>query len=130
MVLTNEVMLRWPTVPTLLSPADSVSQLTEEVEVTWTSVPGAAAYDLQISPNGDWANNLAIDAKNVLGTRYAPAKTLEAGAYYWRVRARSSTSATDAIVGNWSNPRAFYRQWPRVPVEPRPACNTIAPTAA
>ena len=91
--------MAWASTPTLISPPDALSPPVADVVLAWDPVPGAATYHLQVSPNGDWANNLAFDATNVRSTRYSPPQTLDNGAYFWRVQ------ATDAAGNNgaWSD---------------------------
>jgi hypothetical protein len=102
----------WPDAPQLESPADGAMGVTEVV-FSWDPVPGAATYQIQVSPNGDWQNNTIVDA-TVDSTRYSPYPTLLNQSYYWRVRARAAGSANN--LGQWSTPFVFTRSWPARPV--------------
>lgn len=113
----------WPTAPTLVHPADGAS--TTDVYFDWDPVPGAKTYQLQVSPNGDWANNKTIDV-TVKSTRYAPPTTTNNGNYFWRVRAMDAASTQN--YGPWSEVRVFEREWPGRPTLLAPADgDTIVP---
>jgi hypothetical protein len=114
---TFSFTIQWPSVPALLYPAAN-QQLTD-LYFSWTAVPGAATYDLQVSPNGDWANNLTVNQTAVMGTRYAPPRALNNGSYFWRVRARDA--ATTPNNGAWSEERQFQRAWSPRPVLQSPS---------
>jgi len=102
----------WPDAPQLESPANNALGVTEVV-FSWDPVPGAATYQIQVSPNRDWQNNKIIDA-TVDSTRYAPYPTLDNQSYYWRVRARAAGTANN--FGPWSAEFVFDRSWPTRPV--------------
>ena len=74
--------------PTLLSPADSTT--VRDIQLKWAPLTGAARYEVQVSANGDWTNNLLYDIVTD-STSWAPAKTLNNGSYYWRVRGIDNT---------------------------------------
>jgi hypothetical protein len=105
--------VRWPDVPTGLAPA---SGQVKDVVLSWNPVQGAAVYQVQISPNGDWANNVSIDV-TVRGTRYAPHidsvssnVLLNNRTYFWRVRAVDAPSGA-MNFGDWSTTATFDRIW-------------------
>ena len=108
--------ITWPAVPQLESPADGATGVVDTV-FSWDPVPGAAWYEIQVSPNGDWQNN-TIDQPNVNGTRFAPDQTLNNSSYYWRVRARAAGNATN--YGQWSDPFVFSRSWSSRPLTQNP----------
>ena len=109
--------ISWPATPQLESPANNALGVTDTV-FSWDPVLGAATYEIQVSPNGDWQNNVVIDATPVYGTRYAPDQTLPNGSYYWRVRARAAGNATN--YGQWSVPFVFNRSWTTRPLTVSP----------
>nr|WP_300144603.1 Ig-like domain-containing protein [Propionicimonas sp.] len=108
---TSSFTSSWAGAPTLRSPAADATGVTD-VFFDWDPVLGAKAYQLQVSPNGDWANNITIDI-TVKSTRYAPPEPLNNGNYYWRVRAMDA--ASPANYGPWSAARIFERDWPEKP---------------
>ncbi|KQR16676.1 Ig-like domain-containing protein [Cellulomonas sp. Leaf334] len=111
-------------VPTLISAGDIVSvpgaQEVQDVRFTWSQVLGAKAYEIQVSPNGDWANNVT-DSKTVRGTQYSPTATYAAGGYYWRVRAIASAPGLTGQAGQWSSAAQFTRGWSNKPELTLPA---------
>lgn len=96
---------------TLLSPANTTSTFITDVVFEWQSVPGATAYQLQVSSNGDWANNSIIDEYVVKGTRYSSVTTINNGSYFWWVWVADATIAT-SNYGFWSAEWQFRRAWP------------------
>ena len=105
--------INWPATPQLETPANGAVGVVDTV-FSWDAIPGAATYDIQVSPNGDWQNNLVINQSGVVGTRYAPDQTLNNSSYYWRVRARAAGNATN--YGQWSTAFLFTRSWSTRPV--------------
>jgi hypothetical protein len=114
---TRSYTFTWSAVPILRSPANDTSLEVQDHEFIWDPVVGAKYYDLQISPNGDWANNLTFQGLNLRGTRYSPPTTLGNGSYFWRVRAK------DALLNNgaWSEEWQFTRGWSDRPTLLAPA---------
>jgi hypothetical protein len=110
----------WPSVPTLLTPADDVSTPIRDITFTWSPVVGAKTYQIQVSPNGDWDNNVVVDL-DVKGTKFNKPINLDNGAYYWRVRALDAKSP--ANNGGWSTEWQFTRNWPQHPDEIAPFYN-------
>ena len=111
---TFEFSSVWPTKPALVYPPADAIDITD-VYFDWDPVPGARTYQLQVSPNADWANNRTIDV-TVKSTRYDPPTPLNNGNYYWRVRAIDA--ASNENFGPWSDTegvagdeRVFQRNW-------------------
>lgn len=98
-------------VPAGLTPNDPPSIVHKDVVLQWAPVDGAPSYQVQISTDPAFANNVVIDQTGIPSTSYAPPVTLPHASYYWRVRAVSSTGAP----GSWSNVAAFTRGWPVSP---------------
>ena len=107
---TSSFTSTWDGAPTLTYPANNA--VLSDVYLDWNPVPGAKTYQLQVSPNGDWANNITIDV-TVKSTRYASPEPLNNGNYYWRVRALDAAST--ANKGPWSQARVFERVWNEKP---------------
>ncbi|MFA9432535.1 Ig-like domain-containing protein [Egicoccus sp. AB-alg2] len=108
----------WGAMPTLVSPLDDAE--VTDVILRWSAVDGAAHYHLQVSPNGDWANNVTINETKLAGTVYSPPTTLDNGTYFWRVRALDARASTPNF-GEWSPPRRFTRSWQTRPTLLAPA---------
>jgi hypothetical protein len=101
----------WAATPTLESPEDLGPDITDTV-FSWDPVPGAASYQLQVSPDNSFSAK-TIDV-TVKSTRYSPYPALLNGSYYWRVRAVASGTASN--VGQWSAVWSFDRAWATQPV--------------
>jgi putative cell wall-binding protein len=100
--------------PALQSPPNRLDPPVQDIVLRWRAVPGAATYQVQISPNGEWADNVAVDVTTT-GTAYSPPRTLDNGEYYWRVRARDH-AGRNPNLGRWSAEWQFARGWPDRPV--------------
>ncbi|WP_208027901.1 hypothetical protein [Rhabdothermincola sediminis] len=98
----------WPEVPQGIYPPDTNSPSIDDVVLAWTPAKGASAYDLQVSSNINFTNNVVVNATNIKSTQYSPSTTLNNGAYYWRVRAKN----VSGVAGPWSPTRTFTRSWP------------------
>lgn len=99
----QQFTVAWPSsAPTLLTPANGAT--VSDVVLTWSPVPGAKEYALEVSANGDFTNNIT-EAKTVQGTQYSPAATYDNGGYFWRV----SPKDTLGRQGSWSSVRGFTR---------------------
>ena len=80
-----------PASPTLKSPSDKGTVTTTSPELTWSQVPAATKYWLQVSKDGNFpANNLQVNDSTITETSYnmtAKGKVLEEGVtYYWRLK--------------------------------------------
>jgi hypothetical protein len=113
---TRSYQFDWTAVPNQTYPNNGAT--IEEVVLQWDPVLGAKTYQLQVSPNGDWANNITFDV-TIDSTRYSPTQTLLNGTYFWRVRAKDAKSTPNN--GDWSDERTFTRGWPEKPTLLTPA---------
>ena len=104
----------WSSTPTLVAPADGSTVV--DTHFSWNPVAGANTYQIQISPNGDWTNNVTKDV-TTFATAYSPSAPLLNGSYYWRVRAHDSAGH----AGTWSAERSVTRQWEDAPSVVTPA---------
>jgi hypothetical protein len=97
----------------------AIPQLSD-VTLTWTPAAGASKYEIQVSPNRDFTNNVTVDAV-VDGAAYTPEPTLNNTSYYWRVRAIDA--AASPHNGTWSEVQTFTRVASPAPelVSPQPA---------
>jgi len=110
--------------PQITYPADSVNQAIEDIVLDWTPVPGAKTYDVQVALDDDF-NNIALNVKNIQGSRYSPPVTLNSDQFWWRVRAvdlaGQPTPWTESLYG-------FLRQWPDKPVAVYPTGSVGSPS--
>ncbi|MBS1848793.1 MAG: hypothetical protein JST73_10995, partial [Actinobacteria bacterium] len=114
-------------IPNYLSPANGAS--VRNVQLEWSPLKGAARYEVQISPNGDWTNNLHYDIVTDASV-WSPAKTLDNGSYYWRVRGIDN----EGNFSRWSDyPSTTGSAWQftvtplATPAPTAPAANAIVP---
>lgn len=106
---------RWPSQPEQYNPPNSFSPTTDEPIFGWSPIDGAKDYQIQVSPNGDWSNNVVYGgsdtdvASQIWGknTNYGPIQALEDNQYYWRVRARDAANHG----GAWSPVEHFQKAW-------------------
>jgi hypothetical protein len=94
--------------PTLTGPADNTSTAVKDVVLSWKPVTYATKYQIQISPNGDWTNNVVTLPNNnrTVNTSYEVPVSLPHDEYFWRVRAFDSAGHTA-----WSSSRSFFHDW-------------------
>jgi hypothetical protein len=97
--------LRWPQTasPLLLTPADLAT--IDDVVFTWTPVPGAAKYRVEVASDSGFLN--MYQTKEVSGNEYVPLSTYASQAYYWRVLALDAGGS----MGPWSDVRTFTKEW-------------------
>jgi|GEM_PF-5890391 len=88
------------TAPMPLTPLEGGKLTNRTPTFDWSDVPGATAYDLQVDNDNDFSSTV-IDQSTVV-SNYTPLTGLNAGTYYWRVRARSA-----ADTSAWSTNRSF-----------------------
>lgn len=93
--------------PTLLSPANgAVRAAFAHGDFSWTAVPGAATYRLEIARNADMSNVVKTVTTSAL--HHTPTERLGNSIYYWRVTPldnRGHAGATSAIASftfNWN----------------------------
>lgn len=97
----------------------SGTQVTEAPLLTWSGVPGAARYELQLSQNPlfdkDVLGGAEVDSATIWGLGVVPgmqktdAKRLTDGTWYWRVRAVDGLAAGQT----WSPTGSFTLTQPR-----------------
>ena len=89
-------------VPTLQLPADRATGISRTPILTWSPIPGAGTYDVQISTSTAFTTNIVnltgVSANVAQITTILASRRL----YYWRVRAVNGTS-----VSGWSAVRRF-----------------------
>ncbi len=111
--------------PALVSPADSVDTKVSDVVLDWEPVPGARAYDVQISDGPTFDPGTTTTATGVEGTRFSPKVTLNNDQFWWRVRAIDlNGQATSWAQTNFGFNRVFEHQ--PVAVYPTGAYNSPA----
>ena len=83
---------------------------------SWTPVPGAASYDVEVNSSHDWAPGSKICCTDhTIGTSLAPLKPIKNNVYYWRVRALDAAGN----AGQWNEGPSFQKDFdPAVPSIP------------
>ncbi|MBV9291459.1 MAG: hypothetical protein JO222_03330, partial [Frankiales bacterium] len=94
--------------PTLTAPANNTTTAVKDVVLTWTAVTYATSYQVQLSPNSDFTNNVVglPDSGKTINTTYQVPVSLPHDEYYWRVRAIDAGGHT-----GWSAARTFLHDW-------------------
>lgn len=107
--------------PTLLSPTEEESLLTDRPTFEWDAVPGATSYILQASRLEDFSALLVNETLNT--NEYRMSKDLPQNrTIYWRVRAK-----TAAVSSPWSAKGSFTTgNPPSVPVLVAPTPGTLS----
>ncbi|MGN6609646.1 MAG: Ig-like domain-containing protein, partial [Jatrophihabitans sp.] len=108
----------WASQPSLLTPTQG--QTVADTVFHWSTVPGAATYTLDVSPNIAFANNPVLHVEKLTSTQYSPPTTLDNGTYFWRVQAVDAAGDT----GAWSDTGTFTRAWVAQGVPERPTLLT------
>ena len=103
-------LINTPTAPTLLTPADGATDQSVTPTFTWTAVPDASSYEIEIATDPAFSN--IVDSATVIGTSYNGATLNASTTYYWHVIADNScgsntsttfsftTTATACIIYN------------------------------
>lgn len=86
----------WPTTSTLtVTDLDASSQVFDP-QFSWTAVPGAESYDIEINRDASFSGSPAFTQTGVIGTSLTPQTLLPAATYYWRVRAEPPNGSPGA----------------------------------
>jgi hypothetical protein len=112
----------WPTVS-----APTVSDLMSETEVfdpffSWTSVAGAAKYELEVNPTVDFSPGSKVCCTGtIIATSHSPTSMLRDNTYYWRMR------ALDAFgnAGQWNLGTPFTKTFDKVPPVTAPSVKNL-----
>jgi hypothetical protein len=92
-----------PAAPSLLSPANGAQlPLNQSITFSWSTVAGAATYEIQIDDSSSFSNPLIVSRTGLTQTQTAQTFTAERR-YWWRVRGRNS----GGTAGAWSSARSF-----------------------
>jgi hypothetical protein len=97
--------LDWPSNTTLTETDTSPDSTYEEPTFSWTAVPGAASYELEVSSDPSYpANAIIIDSTGLITDNYHPTSFLpNHTTLYWRIRARDD----DGNAGSWNDGQSF-----------------------
>ena len=112
----------WPTATT-----PGVTDLMAETEVfdplfSWTPVPGAAKYELEVNPTADFSPGSKVCCTGtIIAASHSPTAMLKDNTYYWRVR------ALDAFgnAGQWNLGTPFTKTFDKVPPTTPPSVKSL-----
>jgi hypothetical protein len=93
-----------PAAPTLATPAASQRQLAGSVQFSWSTVPTAVNYQLQVARDAQFTE-MITDTLSA-ATAHTSEGALPAGEYVWRVAARNERDE----AGPWSEVRSFVQR--------------------
>lgn len=80
-------------IPTLVSPANNAVDIPIEQTLSWSAVPGAASYTLQLAYDQAFTN-IVLVRPNLTTTSYSLIELWNNKTYYWRVSAEQSGSSS------------------------------------
>lgn len=102
----------WPSQTTLSETDVSPDSTYEEPSFSWTAVPGAASYELEVSTDPSYPQNaIILDSTGLTGTQYTPSSFFpNHTTLYWRLRAIDSTR--DA--GSWNIGEPFTEDFDQI----------------
>ena len=90
-------------VPVLVSPTSGAENISVNTTLSWSIVPYAQKYQVQISSNGYFLDrNMVTDTSGITTTSVIIDGLQSSTVYYWRVRAMNAEAASD-----WSDSRWF-----------------------
>jgi uncharacterized lipoprotein YddW (UPF0748 family) len=117
---SNVLIIGTPTIPTLVSPADLATNLSDSPRLLWNQVSGGAYYQVQVATDAAFASGIALDAANLTDTSATASGLTGLTTYYWRVRASSAGG-----TGLWSGARSFSTGTPATATLVFPANGTV-----
>ena len=107
--------------PTSLAPnntGDDINDPTtwqKDPVLSWSTVAGASGYDVELANSNDFTDSTNLwtlpTNGHVTGASLALPQPLDHGAYYWRVRA-----TTSSVNGSWSSAAELFRGWDDAPI--------------
>ncbi|MBK7090630.1 MAG: hypothetical protein IPH59_02735 [bacterium] len=107
---TFSIVCVTPGTPTLATPANGATNLTQPITLDWDDVVTSTSYQIQIDNNSDFSS-VTLD-QSVAASAYAVTGLADGATFYWRVRAQNSCG-----YGSWSASR-FFSTACNLPVAP------------
>ncbi|MCB0206399.1 MAG: exo-alpha-sialidase, partial [Anaerolineae bacterium] len=95
-----DVFTAAPAAATLLTPANGAINVPQVPTFTWSAVPQAASYSIEVATDAAFTNVVA-SASGLTGTSYSGASLNTSTTYYWRLWA-DNTCGTGAYSATWS----------------------------
>jgi hypothetical protein len=89
---------------------------------TWTAVPGAARYEVEVNPTPDFVPGSKVCCTGTtIATTLSPTVVLKDNVYYWRVRAIDA----DGNAGVWNTGPSFAKTFDKVPPVTTPSVKNL-----
>lgn len=107
---TFSIVCVTPGTPTLATPANGATSLTQPVTLDWDDIATSTGYQLQIDNNSDFSS-VTLE-QSVTASTYAVSGLADGTTFYWRVRAQNGCG-----YGSWSASR-FFSTACNLPVAP------------
>ena len=91
-----------PTVPSLVAPANNISNQPTSVTLSWASMNSAISYGVQVSTDKNFSSTVFEQTGYTSGDTVTVDGLANATTYYWQVNAVSSSG-----TGKWANAWSF-----------------------
>jgi hypothetical protein len=86
--------------PVLLSPPNGQNITGVSCELSWTAIPEATSYMIQVATDSTFQSGIVVDAYTTGETRYVVEGLQSLAQYFWRVRGKNNIS-TGPWSGTW-----------------------------
>ena len=87
--------------PTLVSPANTASNVPINARLSWAKIPGAAGYFVQVATNQNFTSGIAYSDSSITDSTTVATGLSASTLYYWRVRTRDG-GAGGPFSSTWS----------------------------
>jgi hypothetical protein len=120
LIAVREVEIPQPGIPTLVLPSDGAEDQHDMIDLVWNSVEYAATYNIQVSADSMFSENLIVNEYVIIDTVYTLSGLEGQQQYYWRVLASNAAGS-----GGYSPVYGFFTGFPSVPVQDYPPHGTV-----
>lgn len=95
--------------PALNTPANGAASVSTAAQLTWTALPGASSYRVQVASDAAFTNIVAQQS-GITGTSYTLNGVQPQTEYFWRVRAENICGpGADSVARNFTTAAEFCR---------------------
>ncbi|MDG1347022.1 MAG: M12 family metallo-peptidase [Crocinitomicaceae bacterium] len=109
-VLTNSI-----SAPTILSPTNGATNTSSPTNLTWSAVPGAASYSVDISTSATFTT-MVDQATGLVNPNYTTIILNPSTTYYWRVNAINACATSTFVQASYTTGTCSTISSPNVPV--------------
>jgi hypothetical protein len=93
-----------PAAPTQVTPYNGANGISRSPTLTWSAVPGAISYDVQVATDNSFAPQVMVAAPlGLTATSFAVTGLDSSATYHWRVRVTNA-----AGISAWSSPSWLF----------------------